>query len=290
MNLHLRYLALLSTVSIVISSAAVLAQEFTFTDDFSSGKIEDYNFVDNIGFLLGADFAELIPTDGAIRVTAPTTPDVMLGPARSGFEFIGQPNRFSDFDISVDVVAWDNSLVSGFGPTARTREVGGPGTIDMYGLAILTNTTAPDSTEISDFFIMNRFDNEVPTALDAEPIELDASKQYRIRFAGVGPNFVGELFDLSDLTTPLVTLSAMDETYSSGGSGLALGAAGLEPTGWILPDARADATFDNYSITATVPEPQRIHLCLFVVLAASRIRRRRKEMIRPTSCWAASFS
>ena len=156
----------------------------------------------------------------------------------------------------MDVLDWDDSLRSGFGPTARTRGVGGVASLDAYGLLILTNTTAPESTEIGDFLSIERFDDEVPTNLVAEPIDLDADKQYQLRFSGTGTNLVGELFDLSDLSSPVTTVTATDATYPAGGGGMAAGAAGLDPAGWILPEARADVTFDNYSITATVPEPK----------------------------------
>lgn len=248
--------ATLALYTSILFCAPVVAQDpFTFTDNFDSADTSDYVFVDSIGQLTGTDFAELLPTGGRMRVTAPTTPDLILGPARSGFEFKNQPRNFSDFEINVDLVDWDDSLMSGFGPTARTRGVGGIGTLDMYSMAILTNTTAPDSTEISDFVVINRFDNEAPITLVAEPIALDPSKQYRMSFSGSGPNFEAKLFDLADVTVPVVELTAVDDTYHAGGNGIALGAAGLDPAGWTLPDARADVTFDNYSITATVPEP-----------------------------------
>lgn len=239
----------------LLIAVSVHAQQFTFSDNFDSASVGDYFLVDSIGQLIESDFAQFIPTNGAMRVIAPTTPDALLGPARAGFEFLGQPERFSDFEISVDLVDWDDSLSSGFLITARTNGVGGIATLDMYGLGLITNSTGPGMPEVGDAFIINRLDDETPTTLVLESIDLDPEKQYRLLFSGVGANLNGSLFDLADLSTPLATISAVDDTYPSGGNGLAVSAAGLDPAEWTLPSASADATFDNYSITATVPEP-----------------------------------
>lgn len=243
-------------LAILLGSRSV-AQEFTFTDDFSSGNLDDYVLVDVIGELTGGEFAEFIPTDGAMRATAKTTPDVQLGPARSGFEFAKQPLRFSDFDISVDVLDWDDSLTGVWTITARTNEIFVPGGLDLYTFGVVTNTSQPEFPEIEngDFLLIGRFDNDFPTTLAITPIDLDPNSQYQLRFSGVGPELAGSLATLTDLENPVATLMATDATHPSGGGGLAVGAAGLDPAGWLLPTARGDATFDNYSITATVPEP-----------------------------------
>ena len=274
--ISLRRLAILTMLSIALDASTATAQQFTFSDDFSLGNRDDYIFVDSIGTILGTDFAELIPADGAIRITAPTTPDLALGPARSGFEFVGQPQKFSDFAISVDIVDWDDSLQSEFGPTARTREVGGIGTLDMYSMAILINTVSPDGVA-GDFVIINRVDDEVPTTLGAEPFDADPTKQYQLRFSGTGPDFLAEVFDLAEPSTPLVTVNATDATYSGGGNGFAASTAGLDPAGWLLPNSRADVTLDNYSLTATVPEPSGLFPLLLAALFCSGCSRWRRR-------------
>ena len=75
-------------------------------------------------------------------------------------------------------------------------------------------------------------------------------------FSGKGEEFTGEVFDLADLSTPLITMTGFDVAYPDGVTGLVVADAS---SGGVF----SDATFDNFH--ATIPEPQS---CALIAAAA----------------------
>ncbi|MBT6166086.1 MAG: hypothetical protein HOH94_01335 [Verrucomicrobia bacterium] len=67
---------------------------------------------------------------------------------------------------------------------------------------------------------------------------LDPEKNYRLVFHGYEGRFLAEVFDVTNLTTPLFFAEGEDDTYQSGPAGL-FGAAGQ-------PDGNIAFGFDNY--------------------------------------------
>src|SRR5262249_23455561 len=89
-----------------------------------------------------------------------------------------------------------------------------------------------------------------------------AGHTYRIRLQAVGSSLTGQLFDLTDLATPLATVSATDSTYATGGAGVIVAAP--------LPGSTSgiDVTFDNL-LVQSVPEPRSLPLTGLGMAAAS---------------------
>jgi len=84
---------------------------------------------------------------------------------------------------------------------------------------------------------------------------LDPTRRYRFIVSGVASTLVGQVYDYSDLTTPLVTISADDSSYPGGVLGVfdfsRVGAADYtNPT-----TGKADVTFDNYYASTNGPVP-----------------------------------
>ena len=76
---------------------------------------------------------------------------------------------------------------------------------------------------------------------------LNPANDYRFVFTGTGSNFLGQVFDLSNLTTPLASVAGADATFASGVGGFVV--FDNTPTA----SGITDATFDNF--VAIVPEP-----------------------------------
>jgi len=167
------------------------------------------------------------------------TPNIGLpaavGPARGGSTLSAD---LSSFYISVDVVGWTTTLNSAFGILAR---IATPGLGATVGYSFTYQT---DDHDVQISRITGENPSEVTGTLKS--ITLDPLKQYRMVFQGVGTNFEGRIYDLTDLTTPLIVVYGTDATYSHGVSGLLVYDNGNGLDG-------ADATYDNFFSDASAP-------------------------------------
>lgn len=225
--LNPRILAGALTLASVVSAAA---QTFNF-DSGSDAGLTRYNPLSPFG--VGASYS--FPGGNTYRVNVPSSAPFTgsVGPGRGG-AFI--PGNQTDFMVSVDLVDWNDSLSQGFGPAARVGQIG-LGTTDGYSFAYVTSV---------DIAIIQRFDNEVGTGLSLGAVTLNPALDYRMVFSGVGSTLTGSIYALSDLGTPLVTVTTTDATYGSGSPGILVSTTVSAPTG------ASDATFDNFT---AVPEP-----------------------------------
>ena len=83
-----------------------------------------------------------------------------------------------------------------------------------------------------------------PNTLATADVTLIPGKVYRIVFQGVGSLLTGQLYDLEDLSAPIVTIPAEDSAYPSGVSGLVSFSRDATTT---------DVTFDNYLASVANP-------------------------------------
>lgn len=185
------------------------------------------------------------PGGNTYRIQSGPSPDpANFGQGRAGSL---KPGSFSDFYISADVVSWNDTVKQVFGVLARIQTPG-PGTTTGYMFSY--DRGNPASSTAGDVDII-RLDGEVPTSLPttgADSIHLDPTKQYRFTFEGHGGNFKGQVYQLPDTATPVVSVTATDPNYVSGNSGLVV-ANNNSPT----YDGPADATFDNFLSTTAEP-------------------------------------
>ncbi len=241
-------------VAVVLLSVAPLAR----------GQTDDFNDNNDTGWMrysplapLGAGATYTFP-DGGYRINAPPSPaPAAAGPGRAG-SFLGGP--YSQFYAAVDIVNWNNGIDQAFGMLARVTTPGA-GTTNGYAF---TYTTQGPSIDIS------RVTGEAPTGVAALNLTtpLDPAQDYRFVFTGEGTVLTGSVYSLSDLTTPIATITGADAVYSSGVTGLVV----FDNASATQPQVGADATFDNF-VAAVVPEPGSAGVLL--VLGAWALRRRR---------------
>jgi len=205
------------------------------TDDFNDGDDAGWERYDPLGTLgLDAQTSYSFP-NGAYRIRANRDPLLaQAGPARGGSY---RTNVYSDFYMSADIVNWDDSLDQAIGLLARMTQLGFL-TTDGYALTYQTSDHDIDIT---------RFTDEGAAELTSIPltpsdkITMVSGRSYRYVWIGKGPTFTVRIYELPNLTTPVLEATAIDDRYPSGVCGFLVydnssgNAAGV-----------ADATFDNY--------------------------------------------
>jgi pectate lyase len=249
-----RFGAALLALTVVVAGLAAPAHAQIFSDNFDDGDDNGWTRYQPLS-TFGAPGTWTFPS-GAYRIQAAGSPNPgTLGPGRAGSA--RTDINLSDFHLEVDVLDWNNSLSQGFGLSARVNQIG-LGTTDSYLLLYLAGT-APS-------FVINRTDNETPVAIGAgAAITLDPGQDYRFRFTGTGSSLMGQVFNLTNLTTPLATVTAIDGTYLSGNVGLLVASTST------TAGAAADATFDNFVV---VPEPTSLALLGIAAGALRWVRRK----------------
>ena len=207
------------------------------TDDFNDGNDDGWTRYDPLAPLHDPPQPALYElVDGTYRISVPASPfPPGAGPARAGS--FHDDATFTDFVASVDIVDWDPALDMAFGILARV-ETPGLGTTNGYALSYSTDGDLDISLVVG----------EAPDDLDPRaPVLLEEGRDYRLVFEGRGPVLTGKIYDLADLTTPVVTTRAVDATYEGGSIGVFTYSNTSDGTG------PADTTFDNFY--ADVPGP-----------------------------------
>ena len=261
---------------VLIMNANLLAQ-IDFTDNFDDGNIDDWQMFDPIAFQLGEPHSRAIPTDGAVRLDAPATPDPALGP--TAFAMFRPELIFSDFDMSVDVLEDNSDKGTVYGLAARTQ-------MPFVSYLLLVGNTDP---EVEPFpagrnaLSILRLDGVSEEGLAFEVLDEvyfdlpEEVEQLKLVFQGKDSNLSGELFDLANPGAPLVTVAGSDAAYATGYSEIVAGSAA--PAGGMpFFGSSTDIVVDNFSLVATtkIPEPSSsvLLLTMTAVVVCSQRRKR----------------
>lgn len=223
----------LGVLLLLLGCAALPLQLAAQSDDFNDGNDAGWTRYSPLA-PFGAG-AKISFPNGAYRVLAPASPDpAQVGPARAGS--LRKDVTYSDFQISVDVVAWDAALRQSIGLVAR---------ISNIGLGMTQGYTLNYNPQ-SGFLQMVAIVGEAPgPTINEKQIPVPAGQPFRLVFTGTGLDFVGQMFSPDNLTVPLGSIYGQNESYQEGWGGVFV----FDLNG---PDT-ADATFDNYA--AAVPGP-----------------------------------
>lgn len=228
------------------------------TDNFNDGNDVGWTHYDPIGGLPGAPTASFtFPGGNTYRISDPARPSAyaMAGQARAGALL---SSNYTDFYIEVDVLDWNNSIDQAFGILARITTPA-LGMTDGYAFTIQVT-----DTDIS----ISRLTDEAPTDLAGSSKNFipDPSKDYRMVFIGRGSHFIGRIYELPDVVTPVITTEGDDATYPSGVNGLVIAdlTSVNNPVG-----VGCDATFDNFRALAV--EPPRLSIAYDRGLQYSRV-------------------
>jgi hypothetical protein len=242
----LRHLLTIGVSALALSvTVSTRADSFFFNfNNQSDAGLTRYNPLDAFGQGGSYSFPQLSPGNFGYQLTQAGLPaNNPAGRARMGSSVTGQV--FSAVAQAVDVVSFDPGLGQAFGLGTRVGNIG-LGTTSGY--ALVYTTPSGEGSPTGEF----RFDsvtNEAATDIGTGTnITLQAGHSYRFMLQAVGSNFSGQLFDLTNLATPLATATATDSTYATGAAGVITAAGDSTPTSGI------NVTFDNL-LVQTVPEP-----------------------------------
>lgn len=223
-----------ATLALLGVCLSALAQ----TDNFDDGNDMGWTRYSPLA-LFGAGAQYTFP-DGTYRLKSPGSPDVeLVGNARAGS--LREDKSYTDFQVSVDIVAYDPALRQAFGLVARISDRG-LGTTDGYTLNFNPQSGFLQITPVLD---------ERPGGTVAEKqVRILAPPPFRLVFTGRGPELLGQMFATENPHVPLGSVFGVHEAFSAGVCGVFV----FDLNG---PDP-ADATFDNYA--GEVPGPARATL------------------------------
>lgn len=231
---------------------AAMHTGFGQDENFDDGNDEGWTrFAPLEAFGFPATFS--FPDDGlggqAYRIQSSPASIALPGPARAGSRV---RTIYSDFTAAVDLVGWDNSLDQSIGFLFRTENLGF-GTTTGYSMNYNTQQISGGPGQIQ----FNMVTAEVASgAIRFADLSLDPEQKYRFVLKAQGKQLTGWVYDLLDLTSPLITFSVENPVYPQGEVGIFnfyAGEATVDPVA-----GRTDSTFDNYTASTdsiSVPEP-----------------------------------
>jgi hypothetical protein len=234
----------MNTTKSLIRVAYLCAMAFASHTTNALAESDDFDDGNDVGWTrysplsaFGAGGVFSFPAGGyRIQTTAPSPNPTALGPARAGTY---RSTSYTDFYISVDIVNWNDALPQAAGILAR---VGTPGLGTTTGYAF---TWDRGTTSTSGDMDISRITAEAATGASGQQSANDSyhfvpGRTYRLVFIGRGSLLEGRLYEFPDLTTPKVIVTANDNTYPSGVSGLVV----FDNSA--TANNLTDTTFDNF--------------------------------------------
>ena len=194
------------------------------SDDFNEGDDERWAPLNPLDIFAVTNY--LLDGESYYMSSGPSPDPDALGQARIGA--MRRDANYSAFRVAVDLAPFDPAIEQDVGLLAR---------ITTAGLGTTSGYAATIDTDESRIYIA-RIDLEQPSILGEADSPLDPEKNYRLVFHGYEGRFLAEVFDVTNLTTPLFFAEGEDDTYQSGPAGL-FGAAGQ-------PDGNINFAFYNY--------------------------------------------
>jgi hypothetical protein len=211
-------------------------------DNFDDGNDNGWSHFDPIGShpLTPPSWVTFDASSKALNIKAPgQNINPQLGPSRGA---VFQPNIYSDFWISVDIVDWDPSQRQAIGILARIQPNPSLGNAQGYLLSF-----QPQENDIQ----ISRIVGEEPAGYIGDDPQLTIQPQpgegVRLVFTGQGNTLTGKAYSLSDPDLLLAESSGTDNSFNQGVAGLL--AFDFSAGGNNL----IDATFDNYAAGAEEP-------------------------------------
>ena len=194
-------------------------------DDFDDGDASEWTELVPLS-AVGGNGGTSFPNGDSYRLWSDASPDEpTFGPARIGS--IREDVTYRDFYQFVDLIDYDPALDQNVGMLARVTDAGF-GSTDGYAV-----TYNPEESKV----YLSLIQDEAASDLANGDLSIAAGIPVRLVFQGKGADLKFEVFALSDLEVPLVSVEASDTTWTEGASGLLAAADGTSPV---------DCTFDNY--------------------------------------------
>ncbi|MDB4803097.1 hypothetical protein OAG95_00955, partial [bacterium] len=176
------------------------------SDNFNEGDDERWAPLNPLDIFAVTNY--LLDGESYYMSSGPSPDPDALGQARIGA--MRRDANYSAFRVAVDLAPFDPAIEQDVGLLAR---------ITTAGLGTTSGYAATIDTDESRIYIA-RIDLEQPSILGEADSPLDPEKNYRLVFHGYEGRFLAEVFDVTNLTTPLFFAEGEDDTYPSGPAGL----------------------------------------------------------------------
>jgi hypothetical protein len=204
-----------------------------------------------------------------------------------GRTFSAAPTVYTDFYTSVDILDWDDTVNQVFGLLGNiTGLTGGPlgnglAGINGYAMAYenLEDGDGPND-RLGGALIIYQLTSEAPSEIGiGAAVTLIKGKSYRFTFKRVGSDLTAQIYDLEDLTKPVVSMTGPATAFTTGVCGVFNFARG-----YVYP---ADTTFDNYYSDVTDPDtaiaPARTYAIAGTPQVVTRTPANRNQNFWPTA-------
>jgi hypothetical protein len=224
------YTLLVPIFSIVLPPAC-----FGQSDDFNDGDDAGWVRYDPLGGVGAGAQTSWSFTNGGYRIRSGRHPAIpaSAGPARGGAY---HTNDYTDFYLSADIVNWDETLDQAIGLLARMTQLG-LGTTDGYALTYQVPDHDIDITRFTDEGAVET--TSIPLT-PTDDIQMIPGRSYRYVWIGKADQFTVRVYELPNLTTPILECTGTDSVYTHGVCGF------LVYDNTSAGNIGADATFDNY--------------------------------------------
>ena len=221
------------------------AQTETFDDSNDDGWTR-FSPLDIVGASSIVSFPDDSAGGKAYRLQSPAPPVPDAGPGRT---FTFREESLSDFYAAVDIIDWNNDVDQAFGILFRATSIGLGQT-----LGYVFNYDPQQASGARGQIQFNIVTGEAAAGtIGAANLSLEPGRNYRFVMEAVGTEFTAHIYDLKNLTAPIVSFTATDDSYGEGAAGLFNFYRGDEVTDSDL--GIADTTFDNF---ITSPNNNRI--------------------------------
>ncbi len=231
------------------------------TDNFDTGtdsgwsKITDPNYPATYSF----------PTDvfggKAYRLQGGAPAGPLFGANTARVVAYRSDRLYTNFYVAADIVTWDAGYTNGqvFGLAARANNIAS-GLIDAVTFTVRINRFRDSRGSRGQAQIYGFAAGGVGSAVAQGECTLVPGRQYRFLFSGVSNILTGAIYDLEDLTRPLISMSGDDALANSGfGGGAPLpdpslgGYSGIFNVSLDGTDPTTDTTFDNFVASELPP-------------------------------------
>ena len=264
----------LAVLSLLLSGWQANAQTLPYAEDFNSGTAVGWSVLDTLGMLLSQPGSVTFPGGNTYSLAHPAIPSQAyissVGMAR--MSSWAPTYTTNHFQMSVDLLDLDETAqLQEFGLNAHARDTG-PGTTKAYTFHYLPLAALGlwdgfiieyTSTEVYQSWMSGNLDtNGAPGDLigwyqgcnSSQQYHMDTSKHYRMVFLGSDQRFEGRVYELPDLSKPVVICVVHNTVgFTNGLAGIQVqniyGANAVPEVGQYTGPCAA--TVDNFAVSET---------------------------------------
>jgi hypothetical protein len=222
------------------------------TDDFNSGTDAGWSKITNPNYPATYSFPADLTGGKAYRLQGAAPSGTLVGTNTARVIAYRSDRLYTNFYVAADIVSWDTNVNNGqvFGLLARGTNFD-TGLANCMTFGVRINRFRDANGSRGQIFVYSFINGDVGSPGVSGTCTLNPGHHYRFTFSGVSNLFTGAIYDLEDLSKPLVSASGDDGLANSGffGPGFptnTAGYVGIYNLSLDGSDPTTDTTFDNF--------------------------------------------